>query len=423
MKKFNLFAATLLLAFTAASCSKDNNDGEATSFEATITLSEALPSSLVYGEPVAFKATVETQSTLTSCALTGVKGAEGAYTPAGDAQEFALDSKTIDVLFFPDSKEITAIEVKLYAGSQSYTTYYPVSGVTGESKGTVWMNKTAALYADHKVATHENDPETYPQEGTGAGSDTKSFFSMHGVKINGEVKHILSLSELRSVDGLNGSMCFLNVLQNTKNNAYIGGQRGYMFSSLRASSLGGGTTGRQCDIYEVDGHGIKDANIDYDFQFYRIAGSWIGEKYDAELYTYIDKLFISIDSDASTTADKMRAFWQLGAIQRDLDNSTLGEVDEPTSLTLQTYLRRWTNAGTTATAALEENFRAGDYIICRSKRGTEDAPVYYYGLMQISQIYDDKDTFVNGRIDQTLAEDLFGKPIYLNIKVQCEEIE
>lgn len=243
---------------------------------------------------------------------------------------------------------------------------------------------------------------------------------MHGVSINGEVKHILSLSELRSVDGLNGSMCFLNVLQNTKNNAYIGGQRGYMFSSLLASQLGGGTTGRQCDLYEVNGHGIKDANID-NFQFYRIAGSWIGDKYNAELYTYIDKLFISIDSKASTTADKMRAFWQLGAIQRDLDNSTLGVTDNPTSLTLQNYLRRWTNAGQKATAALEENFRAGDYIICRSKRGTEENPVYYYGLMQIKQIYDDKDTFVDGRIDQTLAEDLFGKPVYLNIKVQCEE--
>ena len=245
---------------------------------------------------------------------------------------------------------------------------------------------------------------------------------MHGVEVNGEVQHILSLSELRAVDGKNGSMCFLNVLQNTKNNAYIGGQRGYMFSSLRASSLGGGTTGRQCDIYEVDGHGIKDENIDYDFQFYRIAGSWIGEDYNAELYTYIDKLFISIDSEASTTADKMRAFYQLGALQRDLDNSTLGEIDNPTSLTLQTYLRRWTNAGQKATAALEENFRAGDYIICRSKRGTEENPVYYYGLMYISQIYDDKDTFVDGRIDQDLAEELFGKPVYLNIKVQCEEL-
>ncbi len=420
MKKFTLFAASLLLAFAAASCSNDDNEGGNSTFEATITLSESLPSSLVYGEPVSFKASVETQKTLTSCVMTGVKGAEGAYTPAGDPQTFQLDGNSLDLLFFPDSKEITAIEVTLYAGSLSCTNYYPVSGVTGESKGTVWMNETAALYADQKVATHDNDPETYPDEGTGAGSDTQSFFSMHGVSINGEVKHILSLSELRSVDGLNGSMCFLNVLQNTKNNAYIGGQRGYMFSSLLASQLGGGTTGRQCDLYEVNGHGIKDANID-NFQFYRIAGSWIGDKYNAELYTYIDKLFISIDSKASTTADKMRAFWQLGAIQRDLDNSTLGVTDNPTSLTLQNYLRRWTNAGQKATAALEENFRAGDYIICRSKRGTEENPVYYYGLMQIKQIYDDKDTFVDGRIDQTLAEDLFGKPVYLNIKVQCEE--
>lgn len=412
----------MLLAFAATSCGNDKNEAEPTTFDATITLSEELPSSLVYGEPVSIKASIETQNTLTGGCVTGVKGSEGAYTAVGDPQEFEISNNGIDFLFFPDSKEITALEVVLYAGDLSCTTYYPVSSVTGESKGTVWMNETAALYADYKVATHDNDPETYPNEGTGAGSDTKSFFSMHGVEVNGEVQHILSLSELRAVDGKNGSMCFLNVLQNTKNNAYIGGQRGYMFSSLRASSLGGGTTGRQCDLYEVDGHGIKDENIDYDFQFYRIAGSWIGEDYNAELYTYIDKLFISIDSEASTTADKMRAFYQLGALQRDLDNSTLGEIDNPTSLTLQTYLRRWTNAGQKATAALEENFRAGDYIICRSKRGTDENPVYYYGLMYISQIYDDKDTFVDGRIDQDLAEELFGKPVYLNIKVQCEEL-
>ena len=175
----------MLLAFAATSCGNDKNEAEPTTFEATITLSEEIPSALVYGEPVSIKATIETQSTLTGGAVTGVKGSEGAYTAAGDPQEFEIANNGIDFLFFPDSKEITALEVVLYAGDLSCTTYYPVSSVTGESKGTVWMNETAALYADYKVATHDNDPETYPNEGTGAGSDTKSFFSMHGVEVNG----------------------------------------------------------------------------------------------------------------------------------------------------------------------------------------------------------------------------------------------
>ena len=59
---------------------------------------------------------------------------------------------------------------------------------------------------------------------------------------------------------------------------YIGGQRGYMFSGCRKASLGGGTTGRQCDIANYSGHQIKDENIDYDFSFVVVNGSWIDEK-------------------------------------------------------------------------------------------------------------------------------------------------
>ena len=67
-----------------------------------------------------------------------------------------------------------------------------------------------------------------------------------------------------------------------------------------------------------------------------------------------------------------------------------------------------------------ENFRAGDYIIISSKRGDAENPRYYYGIIQILQIYDDKDAWVDGRIDKDLAADLFMKPVYLNIKTQCE---
>ncbi len=184
--------------------------------------------------------------------------------------------------------------------------------------------------------------------------------------------------------------------------------------------MGGGTTGRQCDIYEVNGHGIKDENIDQNFGFVVIPGAWIGESYKPDVYKFVDSLFLAIDETVETTADQMRVFWQLSQIQKQLDNATLGEENSPTSIDFKTYLRRYTDAGTTG-KNFSENFRAGDYLIIRSQRGTVEAPVYYYGLIYILQLYDDSGAFdENGRLDQEKTADLFMKPVYLNIKTQCE---
>ena len=428
MKKYLLCFAIAAVAF--ASCNKDNgtNGGnKVKDLEATFKMETGL-ASLVYAEPVDIVGAAASESRPDGCTLVAVKKSGETYIEVGEAQDGKVDGDRIAAQFFADSKEMTDIAVTLKAGNAQKTFYCPVGKVTGELKGTVWMNDAVALYADAKVATHDNDPENYPVEGTGAGSDTKSFFSMHGVKIGDRVEHVLSLDQMRAVDGLNGSMCFLNCLQNTKNNAYIGGQRGYMFSFLKASGLGGGTTGRQCDLYEVDGHGIKDANVDVKFEMRLVRGSWKSD-YDAEFYAGVDAIFIKI-KNAGTPLEKMRAFWQLGEIQRMYDNSTLGEEDpdKNTNLGGQTFQRRWLNAGHTGTASAEKNIDAGDYMIIKSTRGTDDAPSYYYGIIQILQFPDDKDVFtVNdaGRtyIDKDLAQDLFMKPVYLDIKTQCEIID
>lgn len=416
MKKFLFSLAVISLAVISCKKTETTPDGPV-SLDATMELTTEL-GSLVYAEPVTVSATVTSASTIDGFTFTAVKKSGDTYQTVGEDQDYAASSNEISGEFFCDSKEMTDIMVTVKAGNAEKSFYFPVEGVTGDVKGDVWMNDAAILYADNKVATHENDPENYPVEGTGAGSDTKSFFSMHGLEIDGTVEHILSLNQLRAVDGKNGSMCFLNCLQNTSNNAYIGGQRGYMFSGLRKASLGGGTTGRQCDLYEVDGHAIKDENIDYDFGMKVVNGSW-KEGYDAELFAFVDKLFINIEA-ASTNLEKIKAFWQLSEIQRELDNATLGEEDNPTNLTKNTFLRRWAEAGQTSTKPVVENFRAGDYIIISSKRGDAENPRYYYGIIQILQIYDDKDTWVDGRIDKDLAANLFMKPVYLNIKTQCE---
>lgn len=422
MKKTLLFAAALTMLF--ASCDK-NNDGKK-ELDAEFALETV--GALTYGEPVALTGTITSNTTIDKVVFTGAKKAEdGTFAVVGEAQEGSIDGTTASVEFFADSKDINAIEVVLSTSDAAKKFYFDAPKVTGEPKGDVYFNDSAVLYPDNKVENHENSPEKYPDEFTGAGSDTKSFFSMHGVKVGGKVEHILSLNDLLAVDGKNASFCFLNVLENTAKNITLGSQRGYMYSGMKRTSLAGGTTGRQCDIYKYGDHQIMDENVDINFTMKYVRGSWAGKSYHPELFTAVDNIFVNLKK-AETNLEKIKAFYALGEIQRKLDNSTLGVTEEPTSLGGKTYLRKWVGAGNGK--SLEEVQRAGDYIIIRSVRQSkgEETPRYYYGLIQVMMFeYDDAQTFVEKDglrfIDPEKAMDLFMKPVYLDIKTQCEIAE
>lgn len=422
MKKTLLFAAALTMLF--ASCDK-NNDGKK-ELDAEFALETV--GALTYGEPVALTGTITSNTAIDKVVFTGAKKAEdGTFAVVGEAQEGSIDGTTASVEFFADSKDINAIEVVLSTSDAAKKFYFDTPKVTGEPKGDVYFNDSAVLYPDNKVENHENSPEKYPDEFTGAGSDTKSFFSMHGVKVGGKVEHILSLNDLLAVDGKNASFCFLNVLENTAKNITLGSQRGYMYSGMKRTSLGGGTTGRQCDIYKYGDHQIMDENVDINFTMKYVRGSWAGKSYHPELFTAVDNIFVNLKK-AETNLEKIKAFYALGEIQRKLDNSTLGVTEEPTSLGGKTYLRKWVGAGNGK--SLEEVQRAGDYIIIRSVRQAkgEETPRYYYGLIQVMMFeYDDAQTFVEKDglrfIDPEKAKDLFMKPVYLDIKTQCEIAE
>ncbi len=422
MRKTLLFAAALTMLL--ASCDK-NNDGKK-ELDAEFALETV--ESLTYGEPVALTGTITSNTAIDKVVFTGAKKAEdGTFAVVGEAQEGSIDGTTASVEFFADSKDINAIEVVLSTSDAAKKFYFDAPKVTGEPKGDVYFNDSAVLYPDNKVENHENSPEKYPEEFTGAGSDTKSFFSMHGVKVGGKVEHILSLNDLLAVDGKNASFCFLNVLENTAKNITLGSQRGYMYSGMKRSSLGGGTTGRQCDVYKYGDHQIMDENVDINFTMKYVRGSWAGKSYHPELFTAVDNIFVNLKK-AETNLEKIKAFYALGEIQRKLDNSTLGVTEEPTSLGGKTYLRKWVGAGNGK--SLEEVQRAGDYIIIRSVRQAkgEETPRYYYGLIQVMMFeYDDAQTFVEKDglrfIDKEKAMDLFMKPVYLDIKTQCEIAE
>ena len=428
MKKSIFALAAMAIAFVA--CDKTGTSGGDKPLEATFTLTTELAEPLSYGDPTEICGTVVTSETLDAYILTAVKKSGEEYVAVGEAQEFAATGNEVAVQFFADSKEMTDIEVVLAAGNKKAKFYFPATAA-GELKGSVWMNPAVVFKAAPMIDTHANNPEAYPEANTGAGCDLPSFFSMRGVEVNGEVKHVLSLTEARDVMGEKVSMSWVNVLQNTSNKGFIGGHRGYAF--VRCNSLNAGTVGRQCDIYEVNGKKIMwedgSAKTDNAFSLAAIRGSWAGDRYDEEEYKFVDKLFLDL-KEANTNLEKMKAFWQLSQIQVVLDNATLGVEENPTNITKKNMYRRYVFAGENAktTEAFSEEFRAGDYFIIRTNAGTADAPQYLYGIIQVLQLYDDAYTFtlpnVNDAsrmaIDKVKALDLFEKPNYFAIKTQCD---
>lgn len=422
MKK--IFFALAAAALVAVSCNKaGGDDNKVKPLEATLELTTSV-AELPYGQPTEILGTVTTAATLDSYTLTAVQKAGEAYTAVGEAQVFAAAGNEMKVEFFADSKDMTDIEVVLKAGAQEAKFYFSATAV-GELKGTFWMNDAVMMAATPKVGTNENDPDTYPVAGTGAGSDIPSFFSMKGAEVNGEVKHILSLNDAREVGGVDVSMSWVNVLMNTSNNAFIGGQRGLAF--VRCNSLTAGTVGRQCDVYEVDGKKIDTEKTDNAFGISAIRGSWAGDRYNEEEYKFVDKLFLDVNK-AETKLEKMKAFWAFNQIQAVLDNATLGVEENPTNLSNKNMYRRYVEAGqTSAKEAITEEFRAGDYFIIRTNAGTAEAPQYIYGIIQVLQLPDDAYTFtlesekVPGKMcmDIEKTAELYEKPAYFSIKTQC----
>lgn len=416
MKKSLVLALSAVVAMFATSCDKDSSSKK--TLDAEFTLTEQL-GTVTYGQPVELEGTVISSVAITNASAVTAKNG----TVVGTAQELKISGDKITGLVFIDSMDAAEITVTLGAGNKSKDFSFPIEKVNPAARKIgFYANDALCMQADSIVQNHVNTPDVFPVEFTGKGSDVPSFFSMLGVKVGNEIKHVLTLTEARERDGEKLSFGWVNVLQNTSNRVYIGGQRGYMFTGCKASALGGGTTGRQCDIYEVDGHQIKDENVD-DFGMTIIRGSWSPE-YDEEQYKFVDALFINIPSECETELDRVKGIYNLSKIQEVMDNATLGEETEPTSLPNKTYCRRYTDAGHTAKKNLADNFKAGDYLVLRSKVKVGESFEYYYGILQIVQLYDDSaavTTAENGFtcLDTKLAKDLFLKPNYFSVKVQC----
>ena len=150
MKKSFFALAALAVAFV--SCNGDGaDDNTVKPLDASLTFAESSVE-LVYGEPATIAGTIQTTAKLDQAILTGVKAQGESYVAVGEAQSAALTGLELAVEFFADTKDMTAIEVKLVAGKQEKAFYLPAK-VTGELKGTVWTNDAVTFQAAPMVAT------------------------------------------------------------------------------------------------------------------------------------------------------------------------------------------------------------------------------------------------------------------------------
>ena len=168
MKKIILVAAIAVFAFAA--CNKDNgneNGGGNTVLEATFELSGEI-GDLTYGEPVAVEGTLTSASPIDAVSFTGVDDEGNAV---GEEQKYEASGTEISGEFFPDTKDMTQLQVTLYSGDAKASFNFPTGTVTGDAKGDVYINNTAQFMADTLVFTHENSPELFPEENTGNGTE------------------------------------------------------------------------------------------------------------------------------------------------------------------------------------------------------------------------------------------------------------
>lgn len=352
---------------------------------------------VVYAEPVALAGSYSATYPVDGMSAVAVKQAGESYEVVGEAQTYEKPAETFSGLaYFIDSKEMTHIRITLVSDGKTKDFYFPVGSVTGEMKGDVWMDDAVELTADKVLDTYENNPTKYPEANTGDGSTVNSFFSMHGLKVGAEIKHVLCLDELRAESGKNGSFAFINVMGNTRNVGTAGNlssQAGFAFCSI--NKMDGGTMNRQCDVCNVGGKSIKD-NMDAAV-FMKVITSW--KSADQALYANVNAVYSAV-GHANTKLEKIKANYYL----EQLGGIAIGTSD---------YARKINNFRDTPAEAL----RNGDFIVFKTDRNGKA----WYGVMRITELPDDSDVkTAEGKADKTKIANLAGRSVKFSVKLQCE---
>lgn len=133
----------------------------------------------------------------------------------------------------PDAEAIAVSVSDPY--EQNTVTYIPIEKINGSPAGSAYVFKELELVAEYEHAG------TAPY-----------VFSLEGVNVDGTVKNVLTLDEVKKTGARNLDFTFTNVWRNTtKYTAGVLGNWGYAFCEFRQLARGG--IGRQCDFIYLTG--------------------------------------------------------------------------------------------------------------------------------------------------------------------------
>lgn len=244
----------------------------------------------------------------------------------------------------PDAEAI-AVEASDPYG-QKTVCYLPIGRIDGSPSGSAYVLKGLEMTAEYEY-----------------GDACPYVFSLTGVPVDGTLRQVVSLDEIKRTGARNLDFAFINVWRNTTNHtAGVLGNWGYGFCEFR--QLARGPVGRQCDFIRLSGNTSIPAGTD----------TCCVVSVSAALAEagHFDEVFENAGDNYATS---------------NFLNS-LANLFTANAIGNQYVVNLKSNASGVNTTACKENATEGSYIAFRKTRnGTE----YTYGLLRIAELPDVSD--------------------------------
>lgn len=261
--------------------------------------------------------------------------------------------KTVDfeakiVIDDPEANAVAVVASDPY--EQSTVSYIPIQQINGSPSGSAYVFNELELAAEYEY-----------------GGSCPYVFSLTGVNVDGSLKHVVSLEEIKKTNARNLDFAFTNIWRNsTKYTAGVLGNWGYAFCEFR--QLARGPVGRQCDyLYLTNSTAIPKGT---------------------------DTCCVVLVSNAIANANNFEEVFKNAGDNYGTSNflNSLEGLFTAKAIGSQYIVNMKTNASGVNTTACKENAGAGSYIAFRK---TKNKTQHTYGLIRIAEMPDVTDAVDN----------------------------
>lgn len=246
-----------------------------------------------------------------------------------------------------DDPEANAIAIAVSDPYEQQTiNYIPIEKINGSPSGSAYIFKDMEIGAEYEY-----------------GGAVPYVFSLTGVNVDGTVKNVVSLDEIKKTDARNLDFAFINIWRNsTTYTSGVLGNWGYAFCEFR--QLARGPIGRQCDYKYLTNSTSIPAKT--------------------------DTCCVVLVSNAVANANNFEEVFKNAGDNYGTSNflNVLTNLFTENAIGNQYIVNMKTNASGVNTSVCKENVTAGSYIAFRK---TKNKTEHTYGLIQIIELPDVSD--------------------------------